>query len=243
MCTQDYTITKPLKTKTYNIHSSVGRNNKGHITAWHRGGGHRRLFRDIDFHRDETNGIVIRLEYDPNRTANIARVYDPDRGQNNYILASSMLKPGSVIRSKSEIGETGHSQELRYIATGALIYNISLKAGQPGKFLRAGGSFGILIKKTDKKAQVQLKSGLTRWFPIDAIATLGTAGNSSLRYKRLRKAGQNRWLGKRPSVRGVAMNPIDHPHGGGEGKTSGGRPSVTPWGKPTRGKPTSKKRK
>ncbi len=235
-----YKNTKPLKMKTYNIRSSVGRNNKGHITSWHRGGGHKRLFREIDLRRENTCGIVIKMEYDPNRTAKIARVYNPDTCQIGYILASSALTQGSVIRSRSESSEDGHSQKLRYIATGSLVHNISLKAGQPGKLLRAGGSFGILIKKTDKSAQVQLKSGRIRRFPIDVIASIGAA-SSSKKNKKLTKAGQNRWLGKRPSVRGVAMNPIDHPHGGGEGKTSGGRPSVTPWGKPTRGKPTSNK--
>lgn len=234
---------KPLKTKTYNIKSSTGRNNKGRITIWHRGGGHKRLFREIDFKRDRTNGIVIRLEYDPNRTANIARIYDPDGRKTYYILAPNTLAPGDVIRSKSTTGEDGHSQELRYIATGSLLYNISLKAEESAKFLRAAGSFGILIKKTATLAQIQLKSGVSRWFPINSTASMGIASGTSLRYKKLRKAGQNRWLGKRPSVRGVAMNPVDHPHGGGEGKTSGGRPSVTPWGKPTRGKPTSRKKK
>lgn len=232
---------KSLKAQTYNIKSSVGRNNTGRITSWHRGGGHKRLFRNIDLLRAKTDGIVLNLEYDPNRTANIARIYNPDNQNTNYILAPNTLIQGDIIRSQSDISDTGHSQKLKYIATGTLIYNISLKADQPGKLLRAAGSFGILIKKTSKKAQIQLKSGTMRWFPIEASASIGVVSNSSIRYKKLKKAGQNRWLGKRPKVRGVAMNPVDHPHGGGEGKTSGGRPSVTPWGKPTRGAPTSKK--
>nr|QWK44959.1 ribosomal protein L2 [Protohalopteris sp.] len=234
-----------LKSNTHAWNFSNGRNNKGHITAWHRGGRHARLYRNIDLQRKYTHGIVIGLEYDPNRTAFLARVFNPDIQKNNYILAPTELEPGDIIRSdkgplKSIYSDNGHSQKLRYINTGKLVYNLSLRANGHGQILRAPGACGKLIKKTQDLAEIKLKSGQYRWFSIDTIATLGVVSNSSKRFSQLKKAGQTRWIGRRPTVRGVAMNPIDHPHGGGEGKTSGGRPSVTPWGKPTKGKPTKR---
>lgn len=224
---------------------SNGRNNKGRITAWHRGGGHNRLFRDIDLPRISTYGIVVGLEYDPNRTAFLARVFNPDTQKNNYILAPTQIERGDIIRSnvghiKNLYKDNGHSKKLRYINTGRLVYNLSLRPNGHGQVLRAPGAYGKLIRKTKKFAEIKLKSGQYRWFDINTIATLGVVSNPDKRYRPLKKAGQSRWLGRRPTVRGVAMNPIDHPHGGGEGKTSGGRPSVTPWGKPTKGKPTKR---
>lgn len=235
---QIFFLKNKLKKYTKGYTGATGRNNKGRVTAWHRGGKHQQLYRTIDLYRKNTHGIVIGLEYDPNRKCFLARIFNPDTNQNNYILAPTKLKRGDIIRSDSEQNINGHSQKLRYIPTGSFIHNLSLSPGQKGKIIRSPGSFGRLIKKTDLMAQIRLKSGKYHWFSIDTLASLGVVSNSDHKFIKLKKAGQNRWRGKRPIVRGVAMNPIDHPHGGGEGKSSGGRPSVTPWGKPTKGKPT-----
>ena len=227
-----------LKSNVKNYNRATGRNHTGHITIWHKGGGHKRVYRDIDLYRKDTNGIVIGLEYDPNRAAFIARIYNPDTKKNNYILAPTNLRKGHIVRSNSEQNKNGYSQRLKYIPTGQLIHNVPLKLDHKGKMFRAPGSFGRLIKKNDQCAKIELKSGYYKWLNINTLVSIGTVSNSQLQFKKLRKAGHSRWLGKRPTVRGVAMNPIDHPHGGGEGKSSGGRPSVSPWGKPTKGKPT-----
>nr|YP_009672643.1 ribosomal protein L2 [Dictyopteris divaricata]QDB64128.1 ribosomal protein L2 [Dictyopteris divaricata] len=236
----DFIKTK-LKRDTNGYKSATGRNHKGQITMWHRGGRGQRVYRSIDFLRKQTNGIVVGLEHDPNRTAFIARIFNPDKGINNYMLAPTELSVGDTIRSNSEQSKNGHSQRLRYIPTGFSVHNLSKTPGGEAKFLRAPGSFGVLVKKTKTAAYVKLKSGKIYCFNIDTIASLGVVSNSNKKFKKLKKAGQSRWVGRRPTVRGVAMNPIDHPHGGGEGKTSGGRPSVTPWGKPTRGKITRRR--
>jgi len=230
-----------VKNLIYGKHTKSGRNNSGQITVWHRGNRHARLYRKIDFSRKTTNGIVIGLEYDPNRGAFLARIFNPDSNVNNYILAPDKIKIGNTIRSDSEHTITGHSQKIRYIPTGSSIFNISPKPGGRGKFIRAPGNFGVLIKKTNTEAQIMLNSGQKKWFNLNTLVTIGVVSNPDKKFKKLKKAGQSRWLGRRPIVRGVAMNPVDHPHGGGEGKTSGGRPSVTPWGNPTRGKRTNKK--
>nr|YP_011008088.1 ribosomal protein L2 [Dictyotopsis propagulifera]WBP69954.1 ribosomal protein L2 [Dictyotopsis propagulifera] len=222
--------TKPLKSLTFAYKRFNGRNNTGHITMWHRGGQHKRLYRNLDLQRKNTNGIVTKIEYDPNRKASIARIFNPDIKIYKYILAPTQLKIGDVIRSNSKSKINGHSLKLKYITTGSIIHNISAIPGARGKFLRAPGAFGRLIKKTLLRACVQLKSGSLKWFNTETLASLGTINNLN-QNKKLYKSGQSRWLGRRPKVRGVAMNPVDHPHGGGEGKTSGGRPSVTPWGK------------
>ena len=234
--TTPHFITKPLKSQIKYWNSSTGRNHKGHITAWHRGGGHTRLYRNVDLKRRITQGIVIGIEYDPNRSAYLARVFNPDDKKHNYIIAPAGIHKGDIIRSNSTRSETqkGHSKILRHILKGTPIHNLSVHPGHESKFLRAPGSYGQILKRTNTLAKIRLKSGQFRWFNINTIATNGTVGNLNYRFTKLRKAGQSRWLGKRPTVRGVAMNPIDHPHGGGEGKTSGGRPSVTPWGKPTK---------
>nr|YP_011008436.1 ribosomal protein L2 [Undaria peterseniana]WBP70407.1 ribosomal protein L2 [Undaria peterseniana] len=233
-------ITPPLKAQKYGWNYSTGRNNKGHVTAWHRGGGHSKLHRNIDLKRKSTQGIVIGLEYDPNRSAFLARIFNPDTQKNNYIIAPTQLKRGDIIRSNSTQNglQNGHSKTLQNILTGSIIYNLSLSPGTNGKFLRAPGAFGQILKRTKTLAKIRLKSGQYRWFNIKTIATNGVVSNVNSRFIKLRKAGQSRWLGRRPIVRGVAMNPIDHPHGGGEGKTSGGRSSSTPWGKPTKGPST-----
>nr|QWK44211.1 ribosomal protein L2 [Akkesiphycus lubricus] len=230
----------PLKAQTKSLSPSTGRNNKGRITAWHRGGGHTRLYRAIDLKRKTTQGIVVGLEYDPNRLAFLARIFNPDTKKHTYIIAPTKIQKGDVIRSNSTRNglQNGHSKTLRYILTGSLIYNLSVSPGEDGKILRAPGAFGKILKRTKTLAKVRLKSGQYRWFDIKTMATNGVVSNPDSRFTKLYKAGQSRWLGRRPTVRGVAMNPIDHPHGGGEGKTSGGRPSVTPWGKPTKGPKT-----
>lgn len=237
-------LSKPLKSLTKSYKSSTGRNNKGRITAWHRGGGHAKLYRDIDFKRKHTQGIVVGLEYDPNRSSFLARIFNPDTKSHTYIIAPSNIKQGDVIRSNSKRNglQNGHSKTLRYIMTGTMIHNLSIFPGQDAKILRAPGACGLILKRTKNLAKVRLKSGQYRWFDIKTIATNGTVSNPDSRFKKLYKAGQSRWLGRRPTVRGVAMNPVDHPHGGGEGKTSGGRPSVTPWGKPTKGQRTRRLR-
>lgn len=223
-----------LKSYRRGYKRATGRNHQGRITMWHRGGRSPRVYRDIDFQREKTNGIVVGLEHDPNRIGFLARVFNPDTKSNNYILACTKMHIGDIVRSDSEQTLNGHSQRLRYIPTGTLICNLGKTPSGPGKFARAPGNFGVLVKKTKTSADVKLKSGNLYRFPIDTLATIGTISNPEHKYKTLRKAGQARWLGHRPTVRGVAMNPVDHPHGGGEGKTSGGRPSVTPWGKPKR---------
>nr|QWK44993.1 ribosomal protein L2 [Analipus japonicus] len=238
-------LSQPLKSQTHAWNSSNGRNNQGYITAWHRGGGHARLYRNIDFQRKNTQGIVVGLEYDPNRSAFLARVFNPDTKKHNYILAPTKIKKGDIIRSNSIRGglQNGHSKTLRHILAGSLIHNLSVQPGKDGKILRAPGAFGQIIKRTSALAKVRLKSKQYRWFAIETMATNGVVSNPNYQFKKLKKAGQSRWLGRRPTVRGVAMNPVDHPHGGGEGKTSGGRPSVTPWAKPTKGKKTKRFRK
>nr|YP_011007947.1 ribosomal protein L2 [Chorda asiatica]QWK44418.1 ribosomal protein L2 [Chorda asiatica]WBP69778.1 ribosomal protein L2 [Chorda asiatica] len=237
-------LTQPLKSQTKDWNTSTGRNHKGRITAWHRGGGHARLYRKIDLKRKLTQGIVVGLEYDPNRSAFLARVFNPDTNKHNYIIAPTDIQKGDVIRSNSKRNglQNGHSKALGHILTGSLIYNLSLSPGKDGKILRAPGAFGKILKRTKTLAKVRLKSGHYRWFDIRTMATNGIVSNAESRFTKLRKAGQSRWLGRRPTVRGVAMNPIDHPHGGGEGKTSGGRPSATPWGKPTKGPSTRRYR-
>nr|YP_009049400.1 ribosomal protein L2 [Sargassum horneri]AIE46195.1 ribosomal protein L2 [Sargassum horneri]AWW89732.1 ribosomal protein L2 [Sargassum horneri]AWW89769.1 ribosomal protein L2 [Sargassum horneri]AYK28723.1 ribosomal protein L2 [Sargassum horneri]AYK28760.1 ribosomal protein L2 [Sargassum horneri] len=238
-------LERPLKSQIRVRKSLSGRNNKGRITSWHRGGYHKRLYRKIDFKRKYTQGIVIGLEYDPNRSAHLARVFNPDTKKHNYILATTNLQKGDVIRSNSTHSRlsNAHSKPLSRILTGTPIHNISLHPGGNGKLLRASGSCGHVLKKTKKLAQIRLKSGQFRWFNIKTQATYGVIGNTGHRFIKLKKAGRARWLGHRPIVRGVAMNPVDHPHGGGEGKTSGGRPSVTPWGKPTKGAITRRLKK
>lgn len=239
---KELTKTKPLKNKLKGLTKTGGRNNTGRITAFQKGGGHKRRYRFIDFKRtSNSNGRVVHLEYDPNRTANIARIFNLQTQEHFYIIAPKNLKIGDTINSgpNAEI-KTGNALPLRYIPIGTLIHNISTEPKGIGKYARSAGSFGQLIQKTKKYARVQLKSTEQHLIPLDCYATVGIVSNEEHKTISLGKAGRSRWLNKRSNVRGVAMNPIDHPHGGGEGKTSGGRPSVTPWGKPTKGKPTSR---
>jgi large subunit ribosomal protein L2 len=219
---------------------SGGRNNLGRITSRHIGGGHKRLYRMVDFKRNkiDVKATVERIEYDPNRTAFIALLNYED-GEQSYILATQKLKVSDVVISsaKADIKE-GNCLPLRAIPVGSLIHNVELKIGKGGQLTRSAGSFCQLVAKDSGYAQIKLASGELRLISLECKATLGVVSNADHQNISNAKAGRARWLGSRPKVRGVAMNPVDHPHGGGEGKTSGGRHPVTPWGKPTKGKKT-----
>ncbi len=214
-----------------------GRNNDGHITVRRRGGGAKRLYRIIDFKRDK-KGIpakVATVEYDPNRSALIALLHYVD-GEKRYIIAPVGLKVGQTIVSGPEADIiAGNALPLKAIPLGTTIHNVELRPGKGAQMVRAAGGAAQLVAKEGDWAQLRLPSGEIRRVHIDCYATIGQIGNIEHSNVSLGKAGRSRWLGRRPKVRGVAMNPVDHPHGGGEGKTSGGRNPVTPWGQPTRG--------
>lgn len=233
---------RPKKGLYSGIHKTGGRNNLGRITAWHRGGGHKRLYRQIDFKRNITDvyATVERLEYDPNRSAYIALI-KYDNGTFSYILAPYNLAVGSriIASNKAEIS-VGNCLVLEAIPVGSTIHNIEMKPGKGGQIARSAGAYATLINKESGYAQIKLRSGEVRKVPLTCRATLGIVSNIDHKNISYGKAGRMRWLGRRPVVRGVAMNPVDHPHGGGEGKTSGGRHPVTPWGKKTKGKKTRK---
>jgi len=225
---------------------TAGRNSYGRITVRHRGGGAKRKYRTIDFKRDK-DGIpakVSAIEYDPNRTANIALLTYAD-GEKRYIIAPESLKFGdSVISGPTADIKPGNALQLANIPLGTLIHNIELKPGKGGQLVRTAGGAAQLMAKEGSVAQVRLSSGEVRMIPITAKATIGQVGNADHENICIGKAGRKRWMGFRPTVRGVAMNPCDHPHGGGEGKSPIGMPSpVTPWGKPTLGYKTRKKNK
>lgn len=234
---------KFIKSQTKGLARSYGRNNFGRITAFQRGGGHKRLYRIVDFERLVTKGIVEGIEYDPFRTAFLARIYNSELKSHSYIIAPKNLFFGAFINSGplAEI-QLGHSLPLEKVPVGSLIHNVSPGLKKKGQIARAAGTYSQLIQKTKNYARLRLMSGEQRLFPLDSYATLGVVSNENNKLICLGKAGRNRWKNRRPSVRGVAMNPVDHPHGGGEGKTSGGRPSVTPWGKPAKGPKTSRSR-
>ncbi|NLC68238.1 MAG: 50S ribosomal protein L2 [Clostridiaceae bacterium] len=225
---------------------SGGRNANGRITVRHRGGGAKRKYRIIDFKRDK-DGIparVVAIEYDPNRTANIALLFYAD-GEKRYILAPQDIKVGDVVESgeKADI-KPGNALPLANIPTGSLVHNIELKPGKGGQLVRSAGAYAQLMAKEGDYAQVRLPSGEVRMINLKCKATIGQIGNIEHENISIGKAGRSRWLGKKPAVRGSAMNPVDHPHGGGEGKAPIGRPTpVTPWGKPTIGYKTRKKNK
>ena len=201
------------------------------------GGGHKRLYRKIDFKRSkmDMDATVLRLEYDPNRTAFIALIEYKD-GEKSYILAPQRLAEGDrIISSKKADVKPGNAMPLRVMPVGTIIHNVELKPGKGGQIARSAGTYAQLVGRDSGYAQVRLKSGEMRMIHQDCLATVGAVSNPDHMNINLGKAGRKRWLGKRPQVRGVAMNPVDHPHGGGEGRTSGGRHPVTPWGKPTKG--------
>ena len=231
---------EPVKALTEGLHSKGGRNNLGRMTVRHRGGGHKRRYRVIDFKRRKFDvaGTVERLEYDPNRSAFIALVTYQDNSQ-GYILAPQRLAVGdTVIAAERADVKPGNAMPMRNIPLGTIIHNIEMKAGKGGQLARAAGAYAQLIGKDAGYALLRVGSGEQRMVRAECMATIGAVSNPDHKNIKLAKAGRSRWLGRRPKVRGVAMNPIDHPHGGGEGRSSGGRDPVTPWGKPTKGKRT-----
>ncbi len=240
----DVTRTKPERSLTKSLNRSGGRNSLGRMTVRHRGGGHKRRYRVIDFKRDK-EGIpakVASIEYDPNRSANIALIHYAD-GEKRYILAPIKLQVGDrIIAGPDAEIRTGNAVPLRNIPLGTNIHNVELHPGHGGQLARGAGSYARLMAKEGKYAQIKLPSGEVRMVLLDCKATIGQVGNLEHENISIGKAGRNRWLGKRPKVRGVAMNPVDHPHGGGEGKSSGGRHPVTPWGVPTKGFKTRKRK-
>jgi len=241
----EITKSTPEKSLTVRVKNTAGRNSYGKITVRHRGGGSKKLYRIIDFKRNKDNipAKVTAIEYDPNRSANIALLAYAD-GEKRYILAPEGLKVGQVIYSgeNAEI-RVGNTLPLRNIPTGTNIHNIEMKPGKGGQMVRAAGTAAQLMAKEGKFATLRLPSGEMRMVPIDCRATIGLVGNGDHELVKLGKAGRTRNMGIRPHVRGSAMNPNDHPHGGGEGKAPVGRPSpMTPWGKPAMGLKTRKKK-
>ena len=231
---------KPVKALTEGLNSKGGRNNLGRMTVRHRGGGHKRRYRVIDFKRRkfDVSGTVERLEYDPNRSAFIALVAYQDDSQ-AYILAPQRLAVGdTVIAAERADVKPGNAMPMRNIPLGTIIHNVEMKPGRGGQLARAAGAYAQLIGKDAGYALLRIGSGEQRMVRAECMATIGAVSNPDHKNIKLAKAGRSRWLGRRPKVRGVAMNPIDHPHGGGEGRSSGGRDPVTPWGKPTKGKRT-----
>ena len=228
---------KPVKGLTAGKHSSGGRNNHGHITSRFRGGGHKQSYRVIDFKRRKLGvpGVIERLEYDPNRTAFIALVKYQD-GELAYILAPQRIKAGDmVIAAQRADIKPGNAMPLAAIPVGTIVHNVELKQGAGGKVARAAGQYAQLVGKDSGYAQIKLMSGELRMVRGECMATIGAVSNADNSNQQIGKAGRSRWLGRKPHNRGVVMNPVDHPHGGGEGRSSGGRHPVTPWGKPTKG--------
>ena len=224
---------------------SGGRNNKGRITVRHIGGGHKHHYRVIDFKRtkDGIPAVVERLEYDPNRSANIALVLYAD-GERRYIIAPKGLKAGDSIQSGVDAPiKAGNTLPMRNMPVGSTVHNVELKPGKGAQIARSAGAYVQILAREGQYVTLRLRSGEVRKVPADCRATLGEVGNSEHMLRSLGKAGANRWRGIRPTVRGVAMNPVDHPHGGGEGRTSGGRHPVSPWGKPTKGAKTRKNKR
>jgi len=233
----DLSAARPLKRLTEPKTRISGRDNKGHLQVRHRGGGHKRLYRVIDLRRDKRDipARVAALEYDPNRSARIALLSYAD-GEKRYILAPNGLTLGSTIIAGEHADIlVGNALPLKNIPLGTMIHNIEVRKGKGGQLARAAGVAAQLLAKEGSYAQLKMPSGETRMVHMDCYATVGQVGNLDHENVSIGKAGRTRWLGRRPTVRGVAMNPIDHPHGGGEGKTSGGRNPVSPWGLPTKG--------
>ncbi len=222
------------------LNKSGGRNSNGHVTSWHRGGGHKRLYRKIDFKRDK-HGIPARvaaIEYDPNRSANIALLHYAD-GEKRYILAPAGLALGDRVQSGDDAEiRTGNTLSLEKIPLGTVVHGIETKPGKGAQLVRSAGMSAQLMAREGRYATVRMPSGEHRRVHVRCMATIGQVGNTDHENQKIGKAGRSRWKGKRPNVRGVAMNPVDHPMGGGEGKTSGGRHPCTPWGVPTKGHKT-----
>ncbi len=236
---------KPVKKLTEGVHESGGRNNYGRITVRHRGGGHKRRYRLVDFKRRKFDvpATVERLEYDPNRSAFIALITYQD-GEQAYILAPQRLRAGDTVVSGSKVDvKPGNAMPLASIPVGTIVHNVELKPGAGGKMARAAGTYTQLVGRDAGYALLRLSSGEQRMVRQECMATVGAVSNPDNQNANIGKAGRKRWLGVRPTVRGVAMNPVDHPHGGGEGRTSGGRHPVTPWGKGTKGNRTRKNKR
>lgn len=241
---EELTVDRPYKPLTEPLPKSGGRNNHGEITSWWRGGGHKRAYRVVDFKRDKRDipGRVTSIEYDPNRSARIALIAYAD-GEKRYILHPLGLKVGdTVIASEQADILPGNALPLRNIPLGTLVHNVELRPGKGGQIARSAGAAVQVVAKEGDYASVKLPSGEIRLIHLDCMATIGQVGNLDHENVSLGKAGRSRWLGRRPHVRGVAMNPVDHPLGGGEGKTSGGRHPVSPWGMPTKGYKTRRRK-
>ena len=241
----DITTNKPEKSLTTGLSKKAGRDSFGRISVRRRGGGHKRAYRIIDFKRNKVGipGTVRTIEYDPNRTANIALVFYAD-GEKRYMLAPKGMKVGTKVISGPEAPITvGNALPLKAIPLGITVHNVELNLGKGGQLVRSAGGYATVAAKEGDYVTLRLPSGEMRMVFGECYATIGTLSNEDHMNVNLGKAGKSRHLGRRPKVRGVAMNPIDHPHGGGEGKTSGGRHPVTPWGKPTKGAKTRSKKK
>ena len=236
---------KPEKSLTVGLTKTGGRDNFGHVTSRKIGGGHKRKYRVIDFKRNkfDCEATVERIEYDPNRTSFIALINYED-GEKAYILAPQRLKAGDkVISSEKADIKPGNAMPLKSMPVGTIVHNVELKAGKGGQLVRSAGCYAQVVGKDAGYAQLKLSSGELRIVREECLATVGAVSNPDNQNVSLGKAGRSRWLGIRPVARGVAMNPVDHPHGGGEGRTSGGRHPVTPWGKPTKGAKTRSNKK
>ncbi len=236
---------KPVKSLTEGQSRKGGRNNTGRITVRHQGGGHKQRYRLVDFRRrkSDVTAMVERLEYDPNRSAFIALIRYADN-ELSYILAPQRLKVGDAVVSGERVDiKPGNAMPLRNMPVGTIIHNVEMKPGKGGQLARSAGCYAQLIGKDAGYAQLRLSSGELRVVRGECMGTVGAVSNPDNQNVKLGKAGRKRWLGVTPSVRGVAMNPVDHPHGGGEGRTSGGRHPVTPWGVPTKGKRTRHNKK
>ncbi len=230
----------PVKTLTEGLTKKGGRNNNGRITARRRGGGHKRKYRVVDFKRRKFDvpATVERIEYDPNRSAFIALIKYQD-GELAYILAPARMRAGAQVVAGERVDvKPGNAMLLTNMPIGTIVHNVEMKPGKGGQIARAAGTYAQLVGRDQGYAQLKLGSGEVRVVRGECMATVGAVSNADKQNIKLGKAGRKRWLGKRPEVRGVSMNPVDHPHGGGEGRTSGGRHPVTPWGKPTKGKRT-----
>jgi large subunit ribosomal protein L2 len=237
---EEITKERPEKTLTEPLKRTGGRGNRGRITVWFRGGGHKRRYRAVDFRRDKRDvpATVAAIEYDPNRSARLALLHYKD-GEKRYILAPDGLAVGqTVLAGEAADILPGNSLPIRMIPAGTMIHNIELRPGKGGQMVRSAGGAAQLVAKEGDYAQIKLPSGEVRKVYSECTATIGQVGNIDHKNVSIGKAGRSRWLGVKPHNRGVSMNPVDHPHGGGEGKTSGGRHPVTPWGKPTKGAKT-----
>lgn len=234
---EEITASRPHRPLTESIHKTGGRNNRGELTSWWRGGGHKRLYRIIDFRRDKKNvpGKVVTVEYDPNRSARIALVTYAD-GEKRYILQPNGVNVGDTVVAGDNVDILpGNCLPLSSIPLGTEIHNVELRPGKGGQIARSAGSSVQLVAREGDYASVRMPSGEIRKILVSCVATIGQVGNLDHENISLGKAGRNRWLGRRPHNRGVVMNPVDHPHGGGEGKSSGGRHPVSPWGQPAKG--------